>query len=363
MTAKKKAWRRGDGPSLRQHRNGQWTIRLRKRDYYFGTDLEVAKRRRLELLLADARGELPGKKPRIPKPGPDGIMVCELIDAYVQAFCARKPEYRTADGKPAAHGQNVTIELSELKGRFGHKPSKLLERTDLVMLRDAMLEDGLARATINSKIRRAKEILRWGSERGLVPESVWTAMLPLKNLSAAECPRKRVVEAVPEADVAKTLPFLSAENACAVRLLLATGARSGEILGIRRKDIEMREDGLWIIHVRQHKTAWRGHERRLYLLARDQPILRPMMKLDPEAPTFTVSTNTLGHAVKRACKKAGVPRWHLHQLRHTAASRIERIHGPTVARVLLGHRSLTMTSRYVHPDETLAIQRLQSAQE
>jgi len=40
---------RRQGPSLRIHSNGQYTIRLKRKDYYLGTDLEEAQRRRFEI--------------------------------------------------------------------------------------------------------------------------------------------------------------------------------------------------------------------------------------------------------------------------------------------------------------------------
>jgi integrase len=48
-------------------------------------------------------------------------------------------------------------------------------------------------------------------------------------------------------------------------------------------------------------------------------------------------------AIVKACEKAGLPRWHPHQLRHSAATQLRKEFGVEVARVILGHRSLAAT--------------------
>ena len=51
-------------------------------------------------------------------------------------------------------------------------------------------------------------------------------------------------------------------------------------------------------------------------------------------------------AIRRACLKAGVPIWHPHQLRHTAATSIRSQFGLEVAQAVLGHAELGATQIY-----------------
>ncbi len=57
---------RRQGPSLRIHRNGCWTIRVRGKDYYLGSvetmSEDEAQRQSFEILAAAANGKL------LPKP-------------------------------------------------------------------------------------------------------------------------------------------------------------------------------------------------------------------------------------------------------------------------------------------------------
>lgn len=56
------------------------------------------------------------------------------------------------------------------------------------------------------------------------------------------------------------------------------------------------------------------------------------------------------HAIARACKKAGVPRWHAHQLKHAAGTLVRQLHGAEAARVFLGHSSLKVSEIYAEAD-------------
>jgi integrase len=51
-------------------------------------------------------------------------------------------------------------------------------------------------------------------------------------------------------------------------------------------------------------------------------------------------------AIRRACKKLGIPIWFPHQLRHSAASEIRRRYGLEASQAILGHTELTTTQVY-----------------
>jgi len=51
-----------------------------------------------------------------------------------------------------------------------------------------------------------------------------------------------------------------------------------------------------------------------------------------------------------------VPRWHPHQLRHTAATELRRRYGIEAAQVILGHRTLTVTQVYAEKNTAQAVQ-------
>ncbi|MEZ6070031.1 MAG: site-specific integrase [Pirellulales bacterium] len=62
------------------------------------------------------------------------------------------------------------------------------------------------------------------------------------------------------------------------------------------------------------------------------------------------------NAIDRACKKAGVPHWHPHQLRHTAATKIRSLYGLDVATIVLGHKHRVTSEIYADADFKKAIE-------
>ncbi len=55
---------------------------------------------------------------------------------------------------------------------------------------------------------------------------------------------------------------------------------------------------------------------------------------------------------KRAAKKAGIPEFHPHTLRHTLASHLATRYSPWIVSQILGHKSITTTKTYVRPVES-----------
>ena len=91
-----------------------------------------------------------------------------------------------------------------------------------------------------------------------------------------------------------------------------------------------------------------------------------------KTPGNTYNTGAAGSAIRRACEAAfpapegttgkALKRWHddhrwsLHQLRHTAATRIRKAAGLEAAAVVLGHSSAALTdATYAERDETAAV--------
>jgi integrase len=62
------------------------------------------------------------------------------------------------------------------------------------------------------------------------------------------------------------------------------------------------------------------------------------------------NNRSYGHAVARACDKAGVSHWAPNQLRHNAATLLRREFGLDVAKAVLGHSSVMPTQAYAEQD-------------
>jgi len=80
--------------------------------------------------------------------------------------------------------------------------------------------------------------------------------------------------------------------------------------------------------------------------------LRELARLnlpEPEAPIVQMSYESLKAAWKRACERAGITDLRIHDLRHTAATRMALRSGNIfLVKALTGHKTLSQLERYVN---------------
>lgn len=126
-----------------------------------------------------------------------------------------------------------------------------------------------------------------------------------------------------------------------VLFAIETGMRRGEILSIRREDIDINHRTLCI------PQSKNGHSRTIPLTATALELLRP--HLEAAEQLFKISPNALKLSWDRLRKRAGISNLHFHDLRHEAISRFFE-KGLTIpeAALLSGHRDARMLFRYSH---------------
>jgi integrase len=283
----------------------------------------------------------------------------------------------------------------------------LAEQPRRVKLRDKkravvgekMVNYRLSRRTINQRIGVIKRMFRWASSVELVPVAVSQALATVEGLKRGrtKAPEPRKVRPVPTEVVDATLPHANRHVRAMIEFQRLTGARSGEVCRLRMSAVETNgiADGLpnWIYRPEKHKNDFRGTERVIYIGPKAQDVLKPFLTGNPDEWLFSpakatteryarlrgkrlcpvypssdrprksspikrpgpyYSVRTYRQAVRRACSKAGLPPWHPHQLRHTAATYLRKEFGVEVARVILGHASAFTTEIYAEADRQKA---------
>ena len=138
-----------------------------------------------------------------------------------------------------------------------------------------------------------------------------------------------------------------------VVLALSTGARQGEILNLRWRDVDLQRG---IIILEETKNSERraiplqGHAlelvREMSKLRRINTDLLFPSKKDPRQPL------AIQHIWQKALKTANIQDFRFHDLRHSAASYLA-MSGASIAEIaeVLGHKTLQMVKRYAHLSE------------
>lgn len=254
----------------------------------------------------------------------------------------------------------------------------------------------LSRVYVNALVRVVQTAWKWAAGRRLVSEACARELGTLQPLARGEGGEEvPPVPPVEDATVLATLPHLGRVVRAMVEVELHSGARPGEVVVMRRRDIStspaekilvpgtrqhvaaVTTNGVtvWVYVPHSHKTLKREKVRIVCLGPKAQAVLAPfLVGRDPEAflfspaeadaeyregsgkkqragsnrkPRARYTTDSYGQAVARGARRAKQPHWSPNQLRHRAATVIAAEHGQEGAQAVLGHSTPDMTSHYI----------------
>jgi integrase len=260
------------------------------------------------------------------------------------------------------------LSLAHLRATFGDRPVTAITTRDLETYRIARVKEIVtrkiaahegadtdpeareaakrsARSTVNREIACARTLfnrLVRSGELDANANPLGTGKLP--QYGEAENARNLYLapEAAAQLEAACTEPFRSF-----VVLAIHTGLRRGELLRLRRDDVDL---GAGVLHVRRAKS---GKPRPVRLSATARETLSKLIEQTNGAYLFggetPASIEWVKSAWKRAVKRAGLSGVRLHDLRHACGSWAVAAGTPlSVVRESLGHSSLKVTERYLH---------------
>ncbi|WP_428939695.1 tyrosine-type recombinase/integrase [Fontivita pretiosa] len=383
-------------PAYRHHKaSGQAVVTLEGRDIYLGTYKSAASRAEYNRLIAEwlAAGR------RLPT-DPASVTVAEVAAAFRQHA---RTYYRRPDGTPTSEVRNFDVALRPLLKLYGRTPAAEFDAVRLKAVRQAMIDAGWTRRSINKNTNRIRQVFKWAAENKLAPASVFHELQVVAGLKAGRSEAREAdsVKPVPIEYVEAVLPYVSRQVAAMIRLQLLTGMRPGEVCSMRACDIDT-TGALWVYRPSRHKTLHHGHQREIYLGPRAQEIVKPFLrpglgeylfspadaererreamhaarrtpascgnvpgsnrKLNPrKKPGACYTPMSYHRAVREGCDKADaharaqmdlaveqrvIPRWNPHRLRHNAATELRKNYGLEAAQVILGHKTLTVTQVY-----------------
>ena len=373
-------------PTYRLHKpSGQAVVTLKGKDFYLGKYKSKASREAYEKIIAEylANGkETPPTRTR------NEISVEELSILFMQYA----ESYYRKNGKPTDTVFRCQISVSPVVQYYGTQPVSVFGPLALKYVREKMIESGLARETINTRINVIRQMFAWGVENEYVPADILTALKAVKNLMKGRtiAPDLPDVEPVSAETVDATIPFLPSIVADMVRIQRYALMRPQDIRNMRLCDIDARGP-VWKYTPFTHKTEHRGKTREIPLGPRSQAILASYLidKQDtPEAFLFSpsdseqarkvvlrekrktkvqpsqeqrnaqrkenqkkvfhsqYSKDAYARVITRACEKAGVDHWSPNQLRHAGATEVRNEYSLDQAQAALGHSHASTTEIY-----------------
>lgn len=350
-------------PAYRLHKGtGQAVVYIDRREHYLGVHGSPESRQKYAEIISHLTG---GETGSVHKPTDNPSPVKSVASLCLRFVAEKLPGYAEAEQNCHRNAMRILADL------FGETPAADFGPLRLRAVRNAMVAgdphavdaDGKpkprkpwSRGFINKEIKRIKYLFRWGVSWELVPSSVADALGTVESLKPgeSEAPESRPRRSVPDAHLQAVRAVLCEKHRDIFDLLLLTGARPGEIVGLTTGEID-RAGEVWRVELAKHKTAHKGKERKLFFNATAQAILSKYLKADPDSRLFPIRRDTFGAAVKAACTKAGVPEFTPHWLRHTVATRLADDIGTEAVQRLLGHAGKAMTEHYSRAAEKIAI--------
>lgn len=169
------------------------------------------------------------------------------------------------------------------------------------------------------------------------------------------------------------------------RLILQTGLRIGEAMGLKVQDIDFEHNFLYVRRTLSYDPETHSHyestpksesgNRKIPLTPEAVAILKEQLKRRSSgavnlkwkdtvflsARGLPIRHSDYDVALNRICKKANIPKISVHTLRHTFATRcIEANLNPKQLQTILGHSSLKVTmDLYVHPTDEASQEAIQ----
>jgi integrase len=315
---------------------------------------EVARAEAKRLLAEVAAGRDPATARQADR---EALTFGELIDLYLaEGVSHKKPSTLKADRGRIEH---------HLRPLLGKLRADRLTRADVERMRNAVTAGKTAERIEDGGKRRAGSIATGGKGAAAQCVALVSAIYafaigrglcsdnPAQGVKKA--PVRRVERFLSEAEIARLAEALDAEArqsgnpypSAAIKLLLLTGCRKGEILNLRWEHVDFERECL---RLPDSKTGAKV----VYLNAPARALLQelPRMAGDPRVipPLRGASAGpAIDKVWSRVRKAAGLSDVRLHDLRHSFAS-VGAAGGLSLPIIgaLLGHKHATTTARYAH---------------
>lgn len=215
-------------------------------------------------------------------------------------------------------------------------------------------QESISAATVYGHVRTLRAFFSWLVREGLTENDLGSS-LKLPKVS------REIVSTLSDEEITSILSALNPTNPCDARnqtilmILLDTGLRIGELIGLRMDDLHLDQGFL--------KVMGKGRKERIVPIGNNaqRALQRYLFRYRPEPVHLGIENvflSTLGtplteNSVKlmfgRLAQRSGVNRLHAHLCRHTFATRFLTNGGDIFTlQQILGHSTLEMVRHYVN---------------
>ena len=296
-----------------------------------------------------------------------------LRDFLLTFWDPDKSEYlRSARAEGRTHavaylmGNRSTVDRYFLPYCNQHGISKLadLTRQNLLAWRNELFETGVGPRVINRTRTAVFTALAWAVEMNMLPHHPGQGVRPVK----AKATERKIFE-LSELSKLFEKPWPDFRCYAGAALAATTGMRIGEVRGLQVKNLHLEAAYLDVVTNFQDEEGikppkWDSERIGVPLPPPTVKALEKVLQLhrwgaQPEhfvffstdSPSWPLNKHTLGNALTRACKAAGIPARPFHSFRHSFITHASHTLSPAALRYHVGHSNAETTERYQHLSE------------
>lgn len=352
-------------PGYRLHKpSGLAVVSIAGRDYYLGRHGTPESQTEYERLIGEwlASGRV---APPVPRTG-RRVTTTDGTDLTVGILVSACRRYHETKGTDAKTLERMELAFKPLQELYADTPVASFRPRALKAVRARLIGNKLSRWTVNERVWRIKNLFRWGTAEELVPPGTYQALAAVTNLRRGEegVEDGREVKPVAWEHVDPVLDRVSPRVRAILELLWHTGARVGEIVAMRPKDID-RSETPWVYRLAAHKTAHHGKSRDVFFGPKAQAVLKPFLDRvptpEPDLPVFTYRV-----PLRPGQRRRPPPRpYDVATIRHAIERGVERVNASRIRTAVVsavapllteaqGHgldRHVQRLRANLHPDE------------
>jgi hypothetical protein len=145
------------------------------------------------------------------------------------------------DGSATSELDKFRDSLKPLRALFGTTDAAAFGPSKRKLVRQSIIDGGLARTTINQRIGRTVHVFKWASSEELVPAGVYQAFKTVSGLPEGRSAARETepITPVPDASVDAIRPHVARQVWAMIELQRLTGMRPGEVVTMRTGDIDI----------------------------------------------------------------------------------------------------------------------------
>ena len=358
-------------PTYRLHKpSGLARTAINGQEYYLGPYGSDESRRRYGELIARIASGMPVIDPMakpqpatVDDPGPSINEIC-------LSFWEHAEKHYLKNGKFTSEIHCYQSCLRILRELYGMLPAKDFGPLALKAVRAKMVEGDpnakngkgepcprkpWSRTNVNVMIGRIRRVFKYAVENEMIEADVLTRLQALAPLLAGRTKAKDNPprHAVDQDKIDAVRELVSPLIKDLVDLQLLTGARSGELLMLTTRMIDLTGD-VWKAELDDHKCVHHGQRRVLHFGPQAKMILNKYVSADRDRRLFNITRTAYCRAITRVCESIKIDRWTPHWLRHTFCTRIRERFGIEAAQAMAGHTTSEMTDHYSSKMDSLA---------